>query len=241
MNPRILGHLLVAAGALLLVAPLAARGQHAWQQQRLLRQFEQQLAEARGGAALGEAVAAPAPPGAVNAWEPIFPEAREAPAEGPALGPERGADRPAAQPPAAAPAPAPRGPLFRLELPSLGAAFVVLAGIENEDLARGPGHYPRTPLPGSEGNAAIAAHRTYGGQPSYFYHLDRLREGDTIRVTYPDRTLTYTVERVWVTDPFDVAVLDPVGYPALTLTTCDPPGTEDNRLIVRARLNTPVD
>lgn len=236
MTRRVLSHLLVAAGVLLVLAPLAARGQQAWLQHRLMRQFEQQIAEAKGSAGLGE----PAP--SAPAWEPVLPDA---PAPGP--GPAPVAERPPREAPVAAPAPAdppagapaPRSQLFRLELPTLGAAFMVLPGIENADLARGPGHYPRTPAPGTEGNAAIAGHRTFGGQPSFFYHLDRLREGDTIRVTYPDRTLTYTVERIWITDPFDVGVLDPVGYPALTLTTCDPPGTEDNRLIVRARLVEP--
>ena len=40
------------------------------------------------------------------------------------------------------------------------------------DLAKGPGHYPGTPLPGQIGNAAIAGHRTTHGAP--FCHVDEL-------------------------------------------------------------------
>lgn len=124
---------------------------------------------------------------------------------------------------------------YRIELPTLGVAYPVYADIGNAELASGPGWYPYTARPG-EGNTGIAAHRTYGGAPSFFYALDKLAPSDPIVITYPDRRLIYTVERVWITHPYDLAVLDPTEVPALTLTTCDPPGTEDNRLIVRAVL-----
>ena len=49
------------------------------------------------------------------------------------------------------------------------------------DLKKGPGHYPDTPLPGQLGNSAIAGHRTTYGEP--FSDLPDLEPGDEIRIT----------------------------------------------------------
>lgn len=125
---------------------------------------------------------------------------------------------------------------IRLEIPTLDLSYMVMPGIEDDQLRLGPGHYPQTALPGAGSNAAFAGHRTIKGHPAYFYHLDRLREGDPIRVILPDRQLTYRVERVYLTSPYDISVLDATAGETLTLTTCDPPGLDDRRLIVRARL-----
>ena len=48
-------------------------------------------------------------------------------------------------------------------------------GVQLDDLAKGPGHYPGTPLPGQIGNAAIAGHRTTHGAP--FFRLNELDAG----------------------------------------------------------------
>ncbi len=107
------------------------------------------------------------------------------------------------------------------------------------DLSRGPGHYPTTSEPGAQGNFAVAGHRTGWGSP--FLKLDELRAGDRVRVT--DRTGVrhiYAVDRSELVDPDATWVLgvDPLGtgQPTLTLTTCDPPGINDRRLIVFATL-----
>ena len=54
----------------------------------------------------------------------------------------------------------------------------MVEGVSLADLKKGPGHYPETPLPGQEGNAAIAGHRTTYGAP--FHRLDELKPGDEI-------------------------------------------------------------
>ena len=128
-------------------------------------------------------------------------------------------------------------PAYRLEIPSIGVKSQVVEGIDDEPLMDGPGHYPKTPFPGEMGNAALAGHRTVYGKPSFFYKLDKVKVGDTIRVAYPNITLEFTVERVFITHPYDLSVLQPTDYMSLTLTTCDPPGTNDNRLIVKARFS----
>lgn len=136
------------------------------------------------------------------------------------------------------PAEAPQGAGFRILLPSLGLDWAVMADIGNADLAVGPGHYPGTAMPGSPGNLAIAGHRTHRGQPSFFYDLNQLAPGDQVVVQSGGESWTYQVERIFLTSAYDISVLQPTAESTLTLTTCDPPGTEDQRLIVRARLLT---
>lgn len=125
---------------------------------------------------------------------------------------------------------------YRIQIPAIGVDYLVQPGIEDQHLALGPGHYPQTPQPGEEGNAALAGHRTVKGKASYFYNLHKLKIGDRVRIVYPDRQVEFAIERVFVTDPYDLSVLKSVGGALLTLTTCDPPGTDDNRLIVQARM-----
>lgn len=141
----------------------------------------------------------------------------------------------ASRPPPVEPAPAPE-PALTIEIPSLDYHWVIQPDIGNEELDRGPGHYPQTPLPGDPGNAAISGHRTIGGRPAYFYRLDELAPGDLIHIHREGKTYTFAVERSFLTVPTDLSVLDPTPHPALTLTTCDPPGSDVMRLIVQARL-----
>jgi len=127
-------------------------------------------------------------------------------------------------------------PAYWISIPRLEISYRVGEGVDNPVLDAGPGHYPQTVLPGEVGNAAMAGHRTIRGRPAYFYRLNELEPGDRIHIRYDDRSLTFVVERVFVTDPYDLSVLAPTDYPALTLTTCDPPGSDEMRLIVQARL-----
>ena len=76
-------------------------------------------------------------------------------------------------------------------IPAIGVDKIVVEGVSLADLKKGPGHYPETPLPGQEGNAAIAGHRTTYGAP--FNRLDELEPGDEITVTTVQGEFTYEV------------------------------------------------
>lgn len=117
--------------------------------------------------------------------------------------------------------------------------LTVRQGIGRNVLSEGPGHYPTTPLPGQPGNAGIAGHRT--GWTAPFLKLDDLKSGDLVVFTDDAGTaFRYVVHSTQVVDPQDTWVLadDPLrlGVPMLTLTTCDPPGTNERRLVVFAYL-----
>jgi sortase A len=127
-----------------------------------------------------------------------------------------------------------------VQIPSIGVEQFVVEGVTRDDLRKGPGHYPSTPLPGQPGNAAIAGHRTTHGAP--FNQLDELVPGDPIVVTTLNGIYTYRVTESFVVDPSDISVLDPVVDEAtgvenvLTLTTCTPEFSARQRLVIRAEL-----
>jgi sortase A len=127
----------------------------------------------------------------------------------------------------------PDGAFMTIEIPALELSAVVFEGTDKAVLAKGPGWYKESVLPG-EGNTAIAGHRTTYG--AWFRHVDKLEEGDEIIIGYDSRGYTYRVERVFPVAKNDWSVIDPCGYPALTLTTCHPAGSARQRLIVRAAL-----
>jgi sortase A len=113
-------------------------------------------------------------------------------------------------------------PIARLEIPAIGLDVVVVSGVSVDDLRRGPGHYPDTPLPGEYGNSAIAGHRTTYGQP--FHDVDDLEPGDEIVVTTIAGRFVYAVTGTEIVDPGDihvVATTDP-NTAQLTLTSCHP-------------------
>jgi sortase A len=63
-------------------------------------------------------------------------------------------------------------PIGVMRIPRLGAEFTVVEGVDLGNLARGPGHFPSTPLPGQAGNSAIAGHRVTHSAP--FNRIDEL-------------------------------------------------------------------
>jgi sortase A len=130
----------------------------------------------------------------------------------------------------------PGGAIDHLVIPKIGVSKYVVQGVSEDDLRRGPGHYPQTVLPGQDGNAAIAGHRTTYGAP--FFELNELTVGDEILITdLQGRTWVYKVsEPPFPVSPDDVSVLDPTPYARLTLTTCNPRFEATQRLIVIARL-----
>src|SRR5918996_4160171 len=129
--------------------------------------------------------------------------------------------------------PLPGDAIGRIEIPAIGVEDYVVEGTDTDNLRKGPGHYPETPLPGERGTAAIAGHRTTYGAP--FRNIDDLDPGQVIRVDMPDGRFVYRVERVKIVDDQDLSVLEPVGYKRLMLSACHPLYSAAERVIVFAR------
>ena len=125
-----------------------------------------------------------------------------------------------------------------LNIPRIKVTVAVVEGIGVEDLKKGPGHYPNTPLPGQPGNTAIAGHRTTYGHP--FFDLNDVQIGDDILVATHTETYRYSVISHEDVLPSDVAVVAPTTDNRLTLTTCTPRYSASKRLIVVAKLVGPA-
>ena len=122
----------------------------------------------------------------------------------------------------------------RIVIPTIGVDKIVVSGVRRDDLKRGPGHYPQTPLPGQPGNSAIAGHRTTYGQP--FHRVDELVPGDEIIVTTLQGEFRYEVSGTEIVLPSQVEVIDDQGDDRLTLTSCHPKYSARQRIIVSALL-----
>jgi len=131
-------------------------------------------------------------------------------------------------------APAEGQPIGYIRIPVIGVNQVVVEGTNEGDLRLGPGHYAGTPLPGNQGNASIAGHRTTYGHP--FYNLDSVKVGDPIVLTTLQGVFEYEAMRMLVVAPTDVGVIAHSNTNMLTLTTCNPRYSAATRLIVQAKL-----
>jgi len=152
-----------------------------------------------------------------------------------------------------------------IRIPALGADYVrvVVEGTTTDALTQGPGHYVDSAMPGELGNFSLAGHRTGKGSP--FIDLDVLAPGDAVVIETADTYFTYRVlgdpatgnfgadasgipgQRI--VSPQDVEVVYPIpgvddativptsAY--LTLTTCHPKFSNEQRLIIHAVLDGP--
>jgi sortase A len=123
----------------------------------------------------------------------------------------------------------------RISLPSLHRRYVVVQGTNTSSLRKGPGHYPKTPLPGEGGTIGIAGHRTTYGAP--FRTIDKLKPGQDIVLEMPYGKLTYKVEKTQIVPPTALYITDRVpGAERLVLSACHPLYSAAQRIVVFARL-----
>ncbi|NLB53729.1 MAG: class E sortase [Syntrophomonadaceae bacterium] len=121
----------------------------------------------------------------------------------------------------------------RLIIPSLELELEIGYGVSDEDLKQGPGFYPQSGHPDT-GNVCIAGHLNAYGNP--FLNLSKMQPDDEIELDYNGRIYKYQVQKVFIVDEYDWSVIDPVGEPVITLTTCHPlypVNGKYDRLIVR--------
>jgi sortase A len=126
-------------------------------------------------------------------------------------------------------------PIGRIEIPKIGASYVIVQGTDVDSLRNGPGHYPATSFPGESGTVAIAGHRTTYGAP--FRSIDSLHKGHHIILKMPYGTFTYAVEKTQIVTPDATWITHRVsGAPRLVLSACHPLYSASHRIIAFARL-----
>jgi LPXTG-site transpeptidase (sortase) family protein len=135
-------------------------------------------------------------------------------------------------------APPPGKAVARLYIPGLKKHWVVVEGVQPGDIRYAPGHYPRSAMPGEEGNFSVAGHRNR----ATFWRLDEVDDGDAIVVETRTEWHIYRVARTRIVRPNQTEVVRKVppgfdrGDRLLTLTTCNPKFDNYQRLIVHAEL-----
>jgi len=122
----------------------------------------------------------------------------------------------------------------RIQIPKIGVDKTVVEGVSLPDLKKGPGHFPETPLPGQEGNAAIAGHRTTYGAP--FGRIDEIGPGDEVIVQTVQGEFRYVFSEQLIVAPTQVEVLEDKGDNRLTLIACHPKYSARQRIVVVLQL-----
>ena len=122
----------------------------------------------------------------------------------------------------------------RIDIPSIGADYVLVQGTDSTSLQSGPGHYPDTSFPGQGRTIGVAGHRTTYLAP--FHDIDKIEPGDDVIVEMPYATFTYEVNSTDIVEPSDVSIVDDVGYERLVLTACHPLYSAAQRYAIFARL-----
>lgn len=112
------------------------------------------------------------------------------------------------------------------------------AGIQNA-LMDGVLHFPNTALPGEQGNSVIIGHSSGalwrpGNYKYVFSLLEKLETNDVIYLDYQDVRYTYKVSGLQIVNPTEVSVLNQSDDYRLTLITCHPVGTNEQRLVITA-------
>jgi sortase A len=123
-------------------------------------------------------------------------------------------------------------PLGRIEISSIGLTAMVMEGVDGRTLRHAVGHIPGTPLPGQQGNVALAGHRD-----TFFRGLRNIHKDDEITLTTLHGSYRYRVDSAQVVEPEDIEVLSATTDDILTLVTCYPfyfVGPAPKRFIVRA-------
>lgn len=138
------------------------------------------------------------------------------------------------------------GPEQKVIIPKINVDVPVVYNLTSNDedyiqnaLNDGVVHYPGTAVPGQKGNVVIVGHSSNnifnpGSYKFAFVLLNRLQEGDTFILNYNSQRYVYKIYKKEVVKPNEVRVMapQPEKESVASLITCDPPGTDVNRLVV---------
>lgn len=124
----------------------------------------------------------------------------------------------------------------RLVIPQMGLDGEVFEGRYASTLNQGIWHRPQTSSPDQGGNTVFVAHRFTYSAPANFYHLDKLKVDDRIAVVWNQKLYNYKVREIKVVEPTAVEIENNTEESILTLYTCTPMWTAEQRLVVVSEL-----
>ena len=127
----------------------------------------------------------------------------------------------------------------QLVIPGIAIDEPIVVGDDPSNIHRGAWHRPRTSTPNEGGNTVIVGHRFSYSSPAIFYHLDRVKEGDTFAIWWEGKEYVYRVFQTSVVDATAIEIEDNTEDPIATIYTCTPVWTATNRLLIRGELLNP--
>ncbi|WP_051530008.1 class D sortase [Anoxybacteroides tepidamans] len=106
------------------------------------------------------------------------------------------------------------GALF---IPKLNLSLPIYEGVDEAELRKGVGHYPKSALPGKNGNVVLSGHRD-----TVFRRLKGVGVHDQLIVRTARGEFVYRIKKVRIVGEDDRTVLVEKPRPTLTVTTCYP-------------------
>lgn len=105
-----------------------------------------------------------------------------------------------------------------LYIPRLDAELPIVEGTDEDELAKGVGHYKGTAYPLENDQIVLSGHRD-----TVFRHLGELEFGDILTILLPYGEFSYAITDTKIVDSDDPTVIVPTApKEVLTLTTCYP-------------------
>jgi LPXTG-site transpeptidase (sortase) family protein len=126
----------------------------------------------------------------------------------------------------------------RLVIPTIGVHIAIVEGNDESVLYRGAWRRPNSSTPDKGGNTVITGHRFHYIPPNNktFYNLNKLEIGSKVFVFWNEKEYIYTIYEKFVVKPEQTEIEGAMAGNILTLYTCHPLWTADQRLVVRAKL-----
>ncbi len=115
----------------------------------------------------------------------------------------------------------------------------IYEGLDSHTMNKGFWHFPSSNLPGQKGNTVIIGHRYAKLPPNKdtFFNLDKVKVGDRIEVIQSDSQFTYIVTDTKIVEKNDTSVLQDYSDYRITLITCSPLWTSQQRLVIVGKLD----
>lgn len=104
-----------------------------------------------------------------------------------------------------------------LLIPKIGATLPIFHGSDEDELAKGVGHFADSVLPGENDNSVLSGH-----MDTVFRELGEVGKGDLLIVETSAGKFTYKVRKTRIVDADDRTVIVPKPKATLTVSTCYP-------------------
>jgi len=126
-----------------------------------------------------------------------------------------------------------------LNIDTANIAGRISEGTTSHAMLEGFWHFPTSVYPGQKGNAVVIGHRFQYLPPAKntFFNLDKVKIGDSIKINQDEGIYTYIVTDIQIVEPNDVSILQKTDDYRLTLITCTPLWTSEQRLVITAKLD----